>query len=65
MQTQQSINLVWDELFPSQQANNVRTLVERITVRHDGISLLMQPEVTWRDDYRLARLLSAAKHKVS
>jgi len=39
----QSIDPVWDELFPSEQANIVRTLVERITVRREGIS------IQWRD----------------
>ncbi|MDD2809862.1 recombinase family protein [Rhodoferax sp.] len=39
----QSIDPVWDELFPSEQANIVRTLVERITVRREGIT------IQWRD----------------
>ena len=64
--TQQSINPVWNGLFPSEQANIVRTLVERITVRHGRLlSLLKRREVDWRDDCRLARLLNAARRKVS
>ena len=39
----QSIDPVWDELFPSEQAGIVRTLVDRITVRRDGIT------IQWKD----------------
>jgi DNA invertase Pin-like site-specific DNA recombinase len=39
----QSIDPVWDELFPSEQAGIVRTLVERITVRREGIT------IQWKD----------------
>lgn len=30
---------VWEELFPAEQARIVKTLIERITVRRDGISI--------------------------
>lgn len=39
IQSLQSIDPVWDELFPAEQASIVRTLVERITIRRDGISI--------------------------
>jgi site-specific DNA recombinase len=39
----QSIDPVWDELFPSEQAGIVRTLIDRITVRRDGIT------IQWKD----------------
>ena len=35
----QSVDEVWDELFPAEQAKVLHTLVERITVRKDGISI--------------------------
>ncbi len=35
----QSIDAVWDELFPAEQAKVLHTLVERITVRRDGITI--------------------------
>ncbi len=37
--TLQSIDAVWDELFPAEQAKVLHTLVERITVRRDGINI--------------------------
>ncbi len=37
--TLQSIDAVWDELFPAEQAKILHTLVERITVRRDGITI--------------------------
>ena len=39
IRTLQSIDPVWDQLFPAEQASVVRTLVERITVRPDGITI--------------------------
>lgn len=39
IRTLQSIDPVWDQLFPAEQANIVRTMVERITVRRDGITI--------------------------
>jgi hypothetical protein len=38
----QSIDAVWDELFPAEQAKILHTLVERITVRKDGITIKWQ-----------------------
>lgn len=35
----QSIDTIWEELFPAEQAKIVHTLVERITVRKEGISI--------------------------
>jgi DNA invertase Pin-like site-specific DNA recombinase len=35
----QSIDAVWDELFPAEQAKVLHTLVDRITVRKDGIAI--------------------------
>jgi len=35
--------LLWDELFPAEQARVVQLLVERIDVRLDGISLRLRP----------------------
>jgi hypothetical protein len=40
----QSIDQVWDELFPAEQARVAHTLVDRITVRRDGIS------IAWKSD---------------
>ena len=37
--TLQSIDAVWDELFPSEQAKILHTLVERITVLRDSITI--------------------------
>ena len=37
--TLQSIDAVWNELFPAEQAKVLHTLVERITVRVDGITI--------------------------
>jgi site-specific DNA recombinase len=34
-----SIDAVWDELFPAEQAGIVKTLIERIIVRKDGLSI--------------------------
>jgi len=39
IRTLRSIDPVWDQLFPAEQASIVRTLVERITVRPDGITI--------------------------
>ena len=39
IRTLQSIDPVLDQLFPAEQASIVRTLVERITVRPDGITI--------------------------
>lgn len=40
----QTIDAVWDALFPAEQARIAHTLIERITVRKDGISIV------WRTD---------------
>jgi hypothetical protein len=39
IQTLQSIDQVWDNLFPAEQACIAKALIERITVRKDGISI--------------------------
>ena len=44
IQALQTIDAVWDELFPAEQARIVQTLVDRITVRRDGIS------IAWKTD---------------
>ena len=44
IETLQSVDLVWNELFPAEQARIIHTLVERITVRPDGIS------IKWKSD---------------
>ena len=38
----QSIDQVWDHLFPAEQMRIAQALIERITVRKDGIS------ITWK-----------------
>ena len=40
----QNIEAVWDELFPAEQARIVQTLIERITVRRDGIRIVWRTE---------------------
>ena len=40
----QSIDEVWDQLFPGEQARIAHTLIDRITVRKDGIS------IAWKTD---------------
>lgn len=40
----QSIDEVWDQLFPGEQARIAHTLIDRITVRRDGIS------IAWKTD---------------
>ena len=35
----QSIDAIWGELFPAEQAKVLHTLVERITVRKSGITI--------------------------
>ena len=35
----QSIDAIWEELFPAEQAKVLHTLVERITVRKSGITI--------------------------
>ena len=35
----QSIDAVWNELFPAEQAKILHTLVKRITVRRDNITI--------------------------
>ena len=40
----QSIDEVWDELFPAEQARIAHTLIDRITVRKDGISIAWKTE---------------------
>ncbi|HSM28060.1 MAG TPA: hypothetical protein VK855_08170 [Thioalkalivibrio sp.] len=35
----QSINAVWDALFPAEQTRMLQTMIERITVRPDGIRI--------------------------
>jgi len=35
----QNIEQVWDHLFPAEQARIIQVLIERITVRKDGISI--------------------------
>jgi len=37
--TLRSIDAVWDELFPAEQARIVKSLIHRITVRPDGASI--------------------------
>ncbi|WP_353239473.1 recombinase family protein [Limnohabitans sp.] len=39
IQTLQSIDQVWDNLFPAEQACIAKALIERITVNKDGISI--------------------------
>ena len=39
IQTLQSIDQVWDNLFPAEQTCIAKALIERITVRTDGISI--------------------------
>ena len=39
IQTLQSIDQVWDNLFPAEQACIAKALIERITVHKDGISI--------------------------
>ena len=39
IQTLQSIDQVWDNLFPAEQTCIAKALIERITVRKDGISI--------------------------
>ena len=39
IQTLQSIDQVWDNLFPAEQACIAKALIEQITVRKDGISI--------------------------
>ena len=43
IRTLQNIDPVWDELFPAEQANIVRALIARITVRRSGIT------IQWKD----------------
>ncbi len=40
----QSIDKVWDELFPAEQARIAHTLIDRITVRKDEISIAWRTE---------------------
>ena len=40
----QAIDEVWDQLFPGEQARIAHTLIDRITVRRDGIS------IAWKTD---------------
>ena len=40
----QSIDQVWDQLFPAEQARIAHTLIDRISVRKDGIS------IAWKTD---------------
>ena len=42
--TLQSIDAVWDELFPAEQAKILHTLVARITVRRDSITIQWQEQ---------------------
>ena len=35
----QNIEQVWDHLFPAEQARIIQVLIERITIRKDGISI--------------------------
>ena len=39
IQTLQSIDQVWDHLFPVEQARIAHVLIDRIVVRKDGISI--------------------------
>ncbi len=39
IQTLQAIDQVWDHLFPAEQARIAHTLIDRIVVRKDGISI--------------------------
>lgn len=45
-----SIEDVWENLFPAEQAQIIRTLIERITLRRTGVS------IAWRND-GMSRLL--------
>jgi len=40
----QSIEQVWDQLFPAEQSQIVRTLIERISVAPNGISIKWRSE---------------------
>ena len=40
----QSIELVWDQLFPAEQSQIARILIERITVAPNGISIKWRGE---------------------
>ena len=42
IQALQDVAAVWDELFPAEQARILQTLIERITVRRDGITIAWQ-----------------------
>jgi DNA invertase Pin-like site-specific DNA recombinase len=53
IETLQSMDKVWDSLFPPEQARIARALIERIVVRRDGI------RITWRTD-GLPKLLREA-----
>jgi len=44
IRTLQSIDPVWNELFPAEQAQIVQTLIERITVRRDGVNIAWKAE---------------------
>lgn len=44
IQTLKSIEPVWDELFPAEQARIVQKLVERVTVSPNGIRIDMKTE---------------------
>jgi len=46
-----SIDAVWEVLFPAEQASIIRTLIERITIRVDGL------QIAWRDQ-GVAQLLT-------
>ena len=46
----QSIEQVWENLFPAEQAQIIRTLIEKITLRRTGVS------IAWRED-GMSRLL--------
>lgn len=42
--TLRSIDAVWDQLFQAEQARIAQTLIDRITVRKDGISIVWKTE---------------------
>jgi site-specific DNA recombinase len=53
-------DLLWNELFPAEQARIVRLLVERIDVRLDGVSLRLRPGGLTRLTEQMERPLERA-----
>ena len=52
-----SINAVWEVLFPAEQASIIRTLIERITIRVDGLRM------EWRDQGLVQLLAQHLPHR--